>query len=109
MAHAERLCDALVVIAHGRTRFAGTVDAARRTLPTRVALTTERPLATPETVLPPGFAGDGGAGYRFDLPAEGLELTLRRLLDAGAGVRDLHVERPSLHEAFMTIVAGADR
>jgi ABC-2 type transport system ATP-binding protein len=107
MAHAERLCDSLVIIANGRTRFAGTVDAARRRLPTRVSLATERPLGAPEAVLPPGFVADGGSGYRFDLPAEGLEPTLRRLLDAGAGVRDLHVERPSLHDAFMAIVGDA--
>jgi hypothetical protein len=31
---------------------------------------------------------------------------LRQLLDAGAGVRDLHVERPGLHDAFMAIVAA---
>jgi ABC-2 type transport system ATP-binding protein len=108
MAHAERLCDALVIIAHGRTRFSGSVDAARRTLPTRVALVTERPLAAAATVLPAGFVHDGGNGYRFDLPADGLEPTLRRLLDAGAGVRDLHVERPGLHDAFMAIVGGDD-
>lgn len=106
MAHAERLCDSLVIIAQGRTRFSGTVDAARRTLPTRVALVTERPLADAATVLP-GAVGDGANGYRFDMPREGLEPLLRRLLDAGAGVRDLHVERPSLHEAFMSIVGEA--
>ena len=106
MAHAERLCDALVIIAHGRTRFAGTVDAARRMLPTRVSLVTERPLADAPSVLP-AAAGDGANGYRFDMPGEGLEPTLRRLLDTGAGVRDLHVERPSLHDAFMTIVDEA--
>jgi ABC-2 type transport system ATP-binding protein len=106
MAHAERLCDGLVIIAHGRTRFTGTVDEARRTLPTRVSLMTERPLDTPDSVLPPGFKGDGANGFQFDMPREGLEPTLRRLLDAGAGVRDLHVERPSLHDAFMAIVGN---
>jgi ABC-2 type transport system ATP-binding protein len=108
MAHAERLCDALVIIAHGRTRFSGTVDEARRTLPTRVSLATERPLPTPESVLPAGYRYDGRSGYRFDLPTAGLEPTLRAILDTGAGVRDLHVERPSLHDAFMSIVARAE-
>jgi ABC-2 type transport system ATP-binding protein len=107
MAHAERLCDELVIIAHGRTRFAGTVDAARRTLPTRVSLAVERPLAD-TGVLPPGFADDGAGRYRFDLPAGGLEPVLRGVLDAGAGVRDLHVERPGLHDAFMAIVADKE-
>jgi ABC-2 type transport system ATP-binding protein len=105
MAHAERLCDALVIIADGRTRFAGSVDAARRTLPTRVSLSTERPL--PAGVLPPGHATDGEGRYRFDMPDAGLEPVLRAVLDSGAGVRDLHVERPALHDAFMAIVGRA--
>lgn len=104
MAHAERLCDSLVIIANGRTRFTGTVDAARRSLPTQVALTTERPLPAPETLLPAGFTSDGTNMYRFDMPPGGLEPILRGLLDTGAGVRDLHVERPSLHDAFRAIV-----
>ena len=103
MAHAERLCDELVIIAAGRTRFAGTVEAARSRLPSRVAVTTERPLASPEAVLPPGFVADGNRA-RFDLPPEGIEPTLQRLLASGAGVRDLHVERPSLHDAFVALV-----
>ncbi len=108
MAHAERLCDELVIIAHGRTRFAGSVEAARRTLPTRVSLAVERPLADAAALLPPGFADDGAGSYRFDLPRAGLEPVLRGVLDAGAGVRDLHVERPGLHDAFMAIVADKD-
>lgn len=103
MAHAERLCDSLVIIANGRTRFSGTVDAARRTLPTKVAVELERTPDNPRTLLPAGFVGHDRS-YRFDLPAEGLEPILRRLLDAGVGLRDLHVERPSLHDAFVSIV-----
>ncbi|MFC3714364.1 ABC transporter ATP-binding protein [Sphingoaurantiacus capsulatus] len=108
MAHAERLCDELVIIAHGRTRFTGSVDVARRTLPTRVSLAVERPLADAAVLLPPGFGDDGAGSYRFDLPKAGLEPVLRGVLDAGAGVRDLHVERPRLHDAFMAIVADED-
>ena len=104
MAHAERLCDALAIVAAGRTRFSGTVEAARRTLPTRVALATERPLPDPDRLLPAGYIADE-AGYRFDLPQAGLEATLRAILDSGAGIRDLHVERPSLHDAFVRIVS----
>ena len=104
MAHAERLCDSLVIIANGRTRFSGTVDAARRSLPTQVVLTTERPLAAPEALLPAGFTSEGDGLYRFDMPPGGLEPILRGLLDTHAGVRDLHVERPSLHDAFRAIV-----
>jgi ABC-2 type transport system ATP-binding protein len=103
MAHAERLCDSLVIIADGRTRFSGTVDAARRTLPTKVAIELERAPDNPRALLPAGFVGHDRS-FRFDLPADGLEPLLRRLLDAGVGLRDLHVERPSLHDAFVSMV-----
>ena len=41
MAHAERLCDRLVIIARGRSLFDGTPAEARRTLPRRVRLTSD--------------------------------------------------------------------
>jgi ABC-2 type transport system ATP-binding protein len=104
MGHAERLCDALVIIADGRTRFSGTVDDARRRLPAQVALETER--VADAALLPHGARG-AGTSWRFPLGAEGLEPVLRRVIDGGAGVRDLHVERPSLHDAFVEIVGAA--
>jgi ABC-2 type transport system ATP-binding protein len=106
MAHAERMCDGLVIIAAGRTRFAGSVDDARGRLPSRVVLVTERPLASPEALLPAGFAADG-TRYRFPLPPGGVEPLLARLIAAGSGIRDMHIERPTLHDAFVAIVGDA--
>lgn len=103
MAHAERLCDRLAIIAGGRRRFEGTVDDARGMLTARVRY---RP-RDPERVLPellPADAVRDGADWSFPMPEHGIEPILGRLLAAGAGILNLSVERPSLHEAFVRIV-----
>jgi ABC-2 type transport system ATP-binding protein len=105
MGHAERMCDALVIVADGRTRFSGTVDAARAHLPTQVVLATERPLDDPARLLPAGFTREADR-FRFPLPATGIEPLLARLIEAGCGIRDMHIERPTLHDAFVAIVGG---
>lgn len=104
MAHAERLCDELVIIAAGRTRFQGSVDEARQRLPSKVFVSTAN--SVEDNVLPANAICDP-SGCRFDLPPEGIEPTLQRLLASGAGVRELTIERPTLHDAFVAIV-GAD-
>jgi len=45
-----------------------------------------------------------GPDWRFPLPDDGIEPMLGRLLAAGAGILNLSIERPSLHEAFVRIV-----
>lgn len=103
MAHAERLCDRLAIIAGGRRRFEGTVDDARGMLTARVRY---RP-RDPERVTPdllPADAVREGADWSFPMPDQGIEPILGRLLAAGAGILNLSVERPSLHEAFVRIV-----
>ncbi|MGB3722558.1 MAG: ATP-binding cassette domain-containing protein [Pacificimonas sp.] len=108
MAHAERLCDALVVIAGGRTRFSGTVAEARAILPAQVQLRTERPIANPVGILPETFALSRDGLYRFPLPDDGMENLLRRLLESGCGVRELTTERPTLHDAFVSMVGDPE-
>lgn len=112
MAHAERMCDGLVIIAHGRTRFSGSVDAARARLPSRVVLVTERPLTDSQSLLPPGSTAepmqDTGSRYRFPLPPGGIEPLLARLIETGSGIRDMHIERPTLHDAFVAIVGDVE-
>jgi ABC-2 type transport system ATP-binding protein len=103
MAHAERVCDRLAIIAGGRRRFEGTVDDARGTLPARVHYRAREGDAAVAQVLPPDAVREG-PGWRFALPADGIEPLLRRLLDTGHGVAGLSVERPGLHEAFVRIV-----
>jgi ABC-2 type transport system ATP-binding protein len=102
--HAERLCDGLVIIEGGRTRFSGSVDEARAILPTQVVLVTERPLINPVALLPGTYVAEGANRYRFPLPSTGLEPLLARLIETKSGIRDMHIERPTLHDAFVAIV-----
>ncbi len=55
--------------------------------------------------LPPG-ARQVGREWRFELPDGGPEPLLRALIDGGAGIETLSIERPGLHDAFVAI-AGA--
>jgi ABC-2 type transport system ATP-binding protein len=103
MAHAQRLCDRLAVIAGGRRRFEGTVDEARALLPSHAVYRPVRDAAAVATLLPAGAAHDGGE-WRFALPTEGIEPVLSRLIASGHGIAGLTIERPGLHEAFVHIV-----
>ena len=103
MAHAERLCDRLAIIAGGKRRFEGTVADARGILPQRVHYTPHRPDPAIRGVLPMDAMQDGDS-WRFELPNEGIESLLVRLIDAGYGISGLSIERPGLHEAFVRIV-----
>ena len=70
MAHAQRLCDRLTVIAKGRARFEGTVDEARGTLPQQVRYVPHHPDEAIAVQLPADAIRDGG-GWRFAAPARG--------------------------------------
>ncbi|QNE33138.1 ATP-binding cassette domain-containing protein [Sphingomonas sp. NBWT7] len=106
MAHAQRLCDRLAIIAGGKRRFEGTVDEARGTLPQQVHYVPHFPDANLAAQLPPDARADGD-GWRFVLPADGIEALLKQLIDAGYGISGLSIERPGLHEAFVRIVGQA--
>ncbi|RJF93530.1 ABC transporter ATP-binding protein [Sphingomonas cavernae] len=108
MAHAERLCDRLAIIAGGRRRFEGTVDEARGHLPMR-ALYTPRSNAADLATLLPADAEKLGTAYRFTLPHEGIEPLLETLIARGHGIAGLSIERPGLHDAFVKIVGDTAR
>ena len=103
MSHAERICDRLAIIAGGKRRFEGTVDDARALLPQRVLYTPHDPSDAVAAALP-GDAVREGANWRFELPPEGIEPLLARLIERGHGISGLAIERPGLHEAFVSIV-----
>ncbi len=105
MAHAERLCDRLAIIAGGKRRFEGTVAEARGMLPMRAHYVPHRPSDAIAALLPADAERDG-EGWRFTLPDEGIEAPLVRLIDAGFGISGLSIERPGLHEAFVRIVGA---
>jgi ABC-2 type transport system ATP-binding protein len=106
MAHAERLCDRLAIIAKGRRRFEGTVDDARAMLPERVRWTPRERVEDAAALLPAGAERDGD-GWRFQMPPDGIETLLSRLIAAGHGIAGLQIERPRLHDAFVRIVGEA--
>jgi ABC-2 type transport system ATP-binding protein len=106
MAHAQRLCDRLAIIAGGRGRFEGTVDEARALLPMRAQLVPRRDAEQVEKLLPP-YATKGAQGYGFEVPPEGIEPVLELLIASGHGVASLSVERPALHDVFVKLVREA--
>jgi ABC-2 type transport system ATP-binding protein len=103
MAHAERLCDRLTIIAGGKVRFEGTVADARATLPFKAHYVPHFPNDGLPALLPADAVRDGD-GWRFTLPDEGIEALLVKLIDAGYGISGLSIERPSLHDVFVRIV-----
>ncbi|HEU0065819.1 MAG TPA: ATP-binding cassette domain-containing protein [Sphingomonas sp.] len=107
MAHAERLCDRLAIIAGGKRRFEGTVDEARATLPERVRYRPNHGAPGLAALLPADALRDG-AEWRFEMPGEGIERLLVALIDAGHGIAGLSIARPGLHEAFVRIVGETD-
>jgi ABC-2 type transport system ATP-binding protein len=106
MAHAERLCDRLSIIAGGKVRFEGTVNDARALLPMKAHYTPHHHVEGAAALLPPDAEREDG-GWRFTVPQEGIEGLLVKLIDGGYGVSALSIERPRLHDAFVKIV-GAD-
>ncbi len=106
MAHAERLCDRLAIIAGGKRRFEGTVAEARGLLPMRAHYVPERDDAAIATHLPQDATHDE-RGWHFEVPDGGVEQALSRLIGAGHGIAGLSIERPGLHDAFVRIVGNA--
>jgi ABC-2 type transport system ATP-binding protein len=103
IAHAERLCERISVIAKGQVRFDGTVAEARGRLPARVQLRTRHAEGAWRSELPPDTVADDRA-FTFALPSGGIEPVLKALIEGGAGIEALSIERPSLHEAFVDLV-----
>ncbi|KQN93744.1 ABC transporter ATP-binding protein [Sphingomonas sp. Leaf231] len=103
MQHAQRLCDRLAIIAGGKRRFEGTVEEARGLLPQQVHYVPNNSDMHLAQMLPPQ-ALPQAEGWRFELPKEGIETLLTRLIAAGYGIKGLSIERPGLHDAFVRIV-----
>ncbi|MDF7773746.1 ATP-binding cassette domain-containing protein [Sphingomonas sp. AOB5] len=104
MAHAERLCDRLSIIAGGKVRFEGTVADARATLPFKAHYTPHHHADGLRALLPKDAEREGEDSWRFSVPKEGIEALLVKLIEAGHGISGLSIERPGLHDAFVRIV-----
>jgi ABC-2 type transport system ATP-binding protein len=106
IAHAERLCESVAIVAAGKVPYAGSVDAARDRIPPQVRLETRRDDGPWRSALP-ADAGREGAFWNFALPESGIEPLLRALIEGDAGILSLSIERAGLHDAFVAIAGEA--
>jgi ABC-2 type transport system ATP-binding protein len=102
IAHAERLCERVAIVAKGKIVFDGRVDEARAQLRPMVRLRTRESDGAWRSAFPPTARQDNGE-WVFELPETGPEPLLKALIDGGAGIETLAVERPGLHDAFVAI------
>ena len=106
IAHAERLCERIAIIAGGKLAFEGAVDEARDRLQPIVRLRTRSDDGPWRAAVPADARCDNGE-WVFELPPGGPEPLLRALLDGDAGIQTLAIERPGLHDAFVAIAGDA--
>jgi ABC-2 type transport system ATP-binding protein len=102
IAHAERLCERIAIIAKGKVSFDGLVSTARDRLRPQVHLETET-LDGPWRAALPADCKAQGNWWHFTLPESGVEPLLKALVEGHAGVKSLSIERPGLHDAFVAI------
>jgi len=111
IAHAERLCDDVAIIAGGKVPFAGPVDVARDRIPAQVRLETRSGGGSWRIALPADARhetkGNGSHLWHFPLAETGVEPLLRALIEGDAGVLSLSIERAGLHDAFVAIAGEA--
>ncbi|MEQ8742036.1 ATP-binding cassette domain-containing protein [Parasphingorhabdus sp.] len=106
IAHAERLCEEIAIIADGKIPFKGKVSTARDRLRPQVHLET-RNLDGPWRSAIPADCKPLGHNWHFTLPESGVEPLLHALVEGGAGIESLSIERPGLHDAFVQIAGEA--
>jgi ABC-2 type transport system ATP-binding protein len=106
IAHAERLCERIAIIAKGKVAFDGGVDEARGRLRPIVRLRTRAADGSWRSAIPASARREGDE-YVFELPKGGPEPLLKTLIDGGAGIETLAIERPGLHDAFVAIAGDA--
>jgi len=102
IAHAERLCERIAIIAKGKVAFEGAVDEARAKLRPIVRLRTRTEDGAWRSAIP-ADARREGKDWIFELPQSGPEPLLKALIDGAAGIETLAIERPGLHDAFVAI------
>jgi ABC-2 type transport system ATP-binding protein len=105
IAHAERLCEQVAIIAKGKVVFDGRVDEARGRLRPIVRLRTRATDGPWRSAIPVDARSEGGE-WVFELPEGGPEPLLKALIDGGAGIETLAIERPGLHDAFVAIAGN---
>lgn len=119
MQHAERLCNRIILLAHGRKIFDGTIAEAKRSLPRRVRIETSDPIETMrnlnEIVAVNRVQDNAGTGPESSAPPV-WELELREHADAqvilqacfarGVRLRTFQLAEPTLHDVFVHLVSS---
>ena len=100
------MCERIAIIARGKVAFEGKVDEARSKLRPIVRLRTRAEQGPWREAIPADARRDGDE-WVFELPASGPEPLLKALIDGGAGIETLAIERPGLHDAFVAIAGRA--
>lgn len=111
MQHAERLCDALVVVARGRKCFDGTVAEVRQLIPTKVHLGSSVDLSAlrslPEvTALHSTSPGEWDVELRSDADPQRL---LAACFSLHLPLHSFLAVQPSLHDVFVHLVGPTAR
>lgn len=113
MQHAERLCDRLLFLAHGRKQFEGTQDGARGTLPVGLTLVAlQSPMSLPGVERAKEIGAVDADGWRaWDVrlaPGGDPGDLLRHCTAHGFALRRFEQHRASMHDVFLHIVGGAE-
>ena len=108
MAHAERLCERVVLMARGKKAFDGTVDEARAAAPRRLVL--EGAASDDDIRALPGVEAliTDEHGVRTASLTRGAAAhdTLRAAFERGLNFTRFEVREPSLHDAFIVWTGG---
>ena len=100
MAHAERLCRRVALMARGRKVFDGTVEEARAAVPQRMVL--EGVLSLEQAQGLPGVSGVEEA-----IDARSPQAALRAAFQRDLDLTQFRVEAPTLHDAFIALTGAA--
>jgi ABC-2 type transport system ATP-binding protein len=111
MQHAERLCDRLLMLAHGRKVFEGTQDEARAALPPRLTVAARSdPSSLPGVAAARRVGGDDGwTEWEVTLsPGATASMLLQYCTEHGFALRRFDVHRASLHDVFLHHVGARE-
>ena len=112
MQHAERLCDRLLLLAHGRKKFEGTLDEARAELPARLSVVAKEDPSRIEGVESAEDRGEAEPGWRrWDVrlaPGVAAGDVLERCVAERFPLRRFEQLHASLHDVFVHMVGSAE-
>ena len=107
IAHAERLCEQHRDHRRGQGRLQRPGRRGPRATSARSSACAPARRDGPWRSAFPDTARNEGGEWIFELPESGPEPLLKALIDGGAGIETLAIERPGLHEAFVAIAGDA--